>query len=327
MATDEQMPFPKEQQDALAKAKRLEWLSLGYTAFTVTIVAFVLGNSQAMKTAWVEDMLSTLPQISFLIAAVFIGRSATQRHPYGFHRAMNVGHLVGSVALIVVGTILAYEAVSGLVRVEHPAIGTIRLFGSTLWQGWVMVAIMAVIAVPPVFLARAKMKVARKLHNKLLFADADMSKADWSTNVGSIIGVLGIGIGWWWADGAAALFISAGILRDGLRNTKFAVLDLMDESATTYDQRKPHPLIQELAQQLVEVAWIKEAGIRIRDQGHVFHAEAFVVPISDRVTTEELNTATRAGLDLNWKLQDLVIIPVRELPPNLHEANTHAGRG
>lgn len=322
MAAEEQMPFPEEQQKALAKAKRLEWLSLGYTACTVAIVAFVLGNSQAMKTAWVEDMLSTLPQISFLIAAVFIGRSATQRHPYGYHRAMNVGHLVGSVALIVVGTILAYEAVSGLIQVEHAAIGTLRLFGSTIWQGWIMVAIMAVIAVPPIFLGRAKMKVARKLHNKLLFADADMSKADWSTNVGSIIGVLGIGIGWWWADGAAALFISVGILRDGLRNTKFAVVDLMDESATTYDQRKPHPLIQELAQQLVEEDWIKTVGIRMRDQGHVFHVEAFAVPTSDSVMTEELAAATRAGLELNWKLQDLVIIPVSELPPNLHEVYT-----
>lgn len=80
-------------------------------------------------------------------------------------------------------------------------------------------------------------------------------------------------------------------------------------------------------QQLGEVAWIKEAGIRIRDQGNVFQVEAFMVRISERVTTEELNAATRAGLDLSWKIQPLVIIPVRELLPNLHEANTHAGRG
>lgn len=129
MAENEQTHLPAEQQRHLARAKRLEWLSLGYTACTITLVAFVLGNSQAMKTAWVEDMLSTLPQISFLVAALFIRKASTLRHPYGYHRSMTVGHLVGSVALLVVGAILAYEAASGLVKQEHPSIGTLQLWG------------------------------------------------------------------------------------------------------------------------------------------------------------------------------------------------------
>ena len=306
--------LPEQQTEALRQAKRLECLSLAYTACTVTVVAFVLGNSQAMKTAWVEDMLSTLPQVAFLVAALFIGRTATLKHPYGYHRSMNIGHLVGSFALIVVGAMLTFEALSGLFKVEHPSIGTLDIQGNTVWMGWIMVAVMAVIAIPPIFLGRAKMKVAKKLHNKLLFADADMSKADWSTNVGSIVGVLGIGIGWWWADGAAALFISLGILRDGMRNTKFAVLDLMDESATTYDQRKNHPLIEELQSLLVKQPWISQVGIRMRDQGHVFHTEIYVVPATDQVSTDALIELTRKSLDMNWKLQDLVIIPTKTIP-------------
>lgn len=323
MPTSEKGKLPKQQLRSLRKAKQLEWLSLAYTAGTVTIVALVLGNSQAMKTAWVEDMLSTLPQAAFLLAAVFIGRNSTFKHPYGYHRTMNIGHLVASFALIVVGVILAYEAATGLVKAEHPSIGTLQIFGQTIWSGWIMVGVMAIIAIPPIFLGRAKMKVAKKLHNKLLFADADMSKADWSTNVGSIVGVLGIGIGWWWVDGAAALFISAGILRDGLRNTKFAVLDLMDESATTYDQRKPHPLIKELQEFLINVPWITSVGIRMRDQGHVFHVEVFAVPATNDISTDELIKLTTASIALNWKLQDLVVIPVKEIPHQLHTIHSH----
>lgn len=321
MAENEQTHLPAEQQRHLARAKRLEWLSLGYTACTITLVAFVLGNSQAMKTAWVEDMLSTLPQISFLVAALFIRKASTLRHPYGYHRSMTVGHLVGSVALLVVGSILAYEAASGLVKQEHPSIGTLQLWGNTVWMGWLMVAVMAVIAIPPIFLGRAKIKVARDLHNKLLFADADMSKADWSTNVGSIVGVLGIGIGWWWADGAAALFISAGILHDGVRNTKHAVVDLMDESATTYDQQKPHPLIKTLQEHFIDKDWVSEVGIRMRDEGHVFHVEVFVVPVDGEVCVDTLREATVEAVALDWKLQDLVLIPVPELPANTHAAH------
>lgn len=70
-----------------------------------------------------------------------------------------------------------------------------------------MIAVMAVIVVGPVFFyGPAKAKLAPVLHNKLLFADADMAKADWHTNVASIVGVLGVGI--WWLDGVAATFTS-----------------------------------------------------------------------------------------------------------------------
>src|SRR5690554_856105 len=101
--------LPDEQVEALRKAKRIEWLNLGFTAGTIALVYFVLGNSQAMKTAWVEDILSTIPQFAFLTALLFIRRAPNRKHPYGFHRAMEVGHLVAGVALVIVGANLATE--------------------------------------------------------------------------------------------------------------------------------------------------------------------------------------------------------------------------
>lgn len=109
------MELPREQQQAMRKAVRLEWLSLGITAITLTLVAFVVGGSQSMKTAWIEDMLSTIPQIAFLVSLLIIRRSpARPDRPYGIHRASGVGHLVSSVALTVVGGSLAYEAPSAV---------------------------------------------------------------------------------------------------------------------------------------------------------------------------------------------------------------------
>lgn len=78
-------------------------MSIGDTGLTLTLVAFVQGNSPAMKSAWIEDMLSTVPQIAFVVAVRFIRRDSTVRHTYGFHRSMNIRHLVGTVALLVVG--------------------------------------------------------------------------------------------------------------------------------------------------------------------------------------------------------------------------------
>lgn len=141
------------------------------------------------------------------------------------------------VALLAVGSNLAVESATGLVRGEHPAIGTVQLFGVTIWLGWLMVAVMSVIVIGPFFYGHAKSKLAPILHNKVLYADADMAKADWTTTVASIVGVLGVGIGGWWLDGAAALFISLGIMWDGIRTTKAAVLDLIDQRARTHDDK------------------------------------------------------------------------------------------
>ncbi|WP_214465636.1 cation diffusion facilitator family transporter [Microbacterium flavescens] len=306
--------LPAEQQEALRKAIRWEWFTIGYTLVTIVLIAFVVGGSQAMKTAWIEDMLSLIPQISFLVALLVIRRKPTRRYPYGLHRAMGVGHLVAGVALLAVGANLAVEAVMGLLRQEHPAIGTIQVFGQTVWLGWFMVAVMSLVTIGPFIYGPAKAKIAPVLHNKVLYTDADMAKADWTTTVASIVGVLGIGIGWWWLDGAAALFISIGIVHDGWRNSRSAVLDLIDQRARTHDDEERHPLHGRIIAALEAQPWVREAGVRIRDMGQVFHVEAFVVPHRRKVSVDHLEAARRAIAAIDWKMQDVVVIPVDEVP-------------
>jgi divalent metal cation (Fe/Co/Zn/Cd) transporter len=98
--------------------------------------------------------------------------------------------------------------------------------------GWLMIAALAWSAVPSVFLGRAKLPLASQLHDKVLYADAKMNRANWLTAGAAIVGVLGIGAGLWWADGAAAIIISLDITRDGFTNVRAAVADLMDSRPT-----------------------------------------------------------------------------------------------
>ncbi|MBW9119339.1 cation transporter [Microbacterium trichothecenolyticum] len=316
--------LPAEQQKALRSAIRWEWFTIGYTLVTIALIALVVGGSQAMKTAWIEDMLSLIPQISFLIALLFIRRPPTRAFPFGHHRVMGVGHLVAGVALLAVGGNLAYEAISGLVRADHPSIGTVYLFGQTIWLGWFMVAVMSVIVIGPFFYGHAKAKLAPKLHNKVLYADADMAKADWTSTVASIVGVLGVGIGLWWLDGVAALFISLGIMWDGWRNSRGAIRDLIDQRARTEDDARPHPLIARIADRVEEFGWVRETAVRMRDMGQVFHVEVFVVPRGDEVRLEQIEEARSAIARLDWKVQDVVVIPTPSLPDEAEPAKHHA---
>lgn len=305
--------LPERQQEALRKAIFWEWFTLGYSAVTITLIALVVGGSQAMKTAWVEDILSLLPQISFLVALLFIRHRPSRRFPYGLHRAMGVGHLVAGVALLLIGALLAVESAMGLLRAEHPAIGTVSLFGHTVWLGWCMVAVMIFTMWGPFVYGRAKVKLAPDLHNKVLFTDADMSKADWTTTAASVVGVLGIGLGLWWLDGVAALFISLGIVKDGWTNLSSAILDLMDQRARSFDDSEPHPLIRDIVRRVRSEAWVRDASVRMRDMGQVFHIEVFVIPRTE-VSLEQLEATRDDVAALDWKAQDIVLIPVSALP-------------
>lgn len=307
--------LPDEQQKALGRAVKFEWITLAFLTLSTALVFLVLGNSQAMKAAWIEDLLSFLPPIAFLVATRVIRRRPSEEHPYGFHRSVGIAHLVSAVALVVMGAYLIIDSGMGLLSAEHPTIGAVELFGQTFWLGWLMIAAMILTAAPPVYLGRVKMKLAEKLHDKVLYADADMNKADWMTALAAAVGVAGIGIGLWWADSAAALLISVSILRDGVRNLRGAVGGLMDARARTYDGAKPDPLADTIDEYLHGLDWVAEARSRIRDEGHVFHVESFVVPEGGRTPSlESLEDARRTCIDLDWKVQDLVIVPVAELP-------------
>jgi divalent metal cation (Fe/Co/Zn/Cd) transporter len=310
--------LPDEQQAALQKAVKFEWITIGFLTASTVMVYLVLGNSQAMKVAWIEDMLSLLPPLSFLVAARVIRKRPNEEHPYGFHRAIGVAHVVAAVALATMGAYLFVESAIGLITAEHPTIGGTVVFGQTIWLGWLMIGAMVLTALPPVYLGRVKMKLAETLHDKVLYADADMNKADWMTASAAAVGVAGIGLGWWWTDAVAALFISTSILHDGVRNTRAAVSGLMDKRARTFDDAEPHPLGKRLEDYLKSLDWTEDARSRIRDEGHVFHVEAFVVPANGRMPSlDQLEAARRACIDLDWKVQDIVLVPVAELPAEL----------
>jgi cation diffusion facilitator family transporter len=307
--------LPDKQRDVLRSAVRMEWLTIGYLAVTITAVALVMGSSQAMKAAWVEDMLSLAPPIAFLVAVRIVNRPPNHKYPYGYHRSAGVAHLVAGTALLAMGAFLIYDSVTGLISQEHPPIGTIVLFGQQIWLGWLMMAVMALTIPLPIYFGRVKMRLAKDLHDKVLYADADMNKADWMTALGSIVGVGGIGLGFWWTDSAAALFIAASILWDGMKNMRAAIADLMDTAARTFDGKKPHPLTEQIDQRLRAFRWVGEVGSRTRDQGHVLHVEAFIVPKRGRTPSlDQLREARDACIDLDWKIQDIVLVPIDELP-------------
>lgn len=187
--------LPPDLKGTLRRARRLEWLTVVYMASAVVLLALVLGSSQAMKTAWIEDLLGLIPPVAFLVAVRFNTRGPTGRFPYGFHRIVSIAHLCSALALFVMGTYLLVESIIKLVTAEYPTINSIELFGQTIWLGWLMLPALAYSALPSVFLGRAKIPLADELHNKVLYADAKMNKANWLTAGAAMVGSWASGSG------------------------------------------------------------------------------------------------------------------------------------
>lgn len=310
--------LPDDQRSALRRAVRLEWATLAVLVVTVAAVYAVSGQSQAMKAAWIEDSLSLLPPIAFLVAVRIARTPPSARFPYGRHRAVGIGHLVAAVALLTMGAFLVFDSVTGLVTGERPPLGVVEIGGWVVWSGWLMIVVMGLSVIGPFFLGRMKAAPAETLHDKVLYADADMNRADWKTGLATIVGVLGIAVGLWWADAVAALVVSVSIVRDGWSNLRGAIEGLADARPTRFDGTDPHPLVYRIDDLLAGVDWADDHGARVRDQGHVFHVEAFLVPSPGReITVERLADVRRRLVELSWKIEDVVVTVV----PQVHDAH------
>ena len=147
--------LPPDKHEMLKKAVRLEWISILYLLSAIVLLYFTLGSSQAMKAAWVEDILGLPPPIAFLVASRVRNREPNDKFPYGYHRATAIAYLCASVALLALGAFILYDSVSKLLRFEHPPIDLVKPFGDRpVWLGWLMLGALAYSAVPQVFLGR-----------------------------------------------------------------------------------------------------------------------------------------------------------------------------
>lgn len=266
-----------EQKVALGKAKRLEWLTLLALGSIIPLMGWAMGGSQSMKTAWIEDLLSLIPPVAYLVSDRFRQRKPDTDFPFGYHRATLIAFLTASVALCSVGLLTLYDALTTLVQQERPTLGAMQLFGHIVWSGWVMIPVLAYSALLPVILGRLKREVAMELHDKTLLADAATNRADWLTAVTASVGILGIGIGFWWADALAAAIISLDIIRDGITHLRGAVSDLMDRTPTEVDKEKQwHPLVTRIVEDLEALEGCTKAQVRLRDFGLYLTATVFL---------------------------------------------------
>lgn len=264
--------LPEELDATFAKAIRLEYWNIFWTLTVVAIMGLVLGQSETMKTAWVEDTLGLVPPIMFLIAA-YLERngSRSERFPFGFERVNGLGFFVAAVALAAVGALLLYNAVMALVAAEHATVGSVVIFGREIWLGWLMLGAQLYSLVPPLIIGRKELPLAEQLNDKLLHTDALMNKANWLTGAAGLAGVIGLGLGWWWADSLAAAAISIDVLNDGIKALRSSTAELIDGAPRALSSVDLSEDAQKVCERLKTE--FPDATVRLRETGRLIRAE------------------------------------------------------
>lgn len=296
--------IPKEIAADFARARRLEWWTLFWIGSVVVVMFFATGSSQAMRTAWIEDMLSLVPAIVFLVAARLESRGPTKAFPFGFHRVQSLAFLISATALCLVGAFLLFESAMTLISREHVTIPPVTLFGQTIWMGWLMIAALAYSIVPPVILGRIKQPIAVRLQDKVLHTDALMQKADWMTGLAGIGGILGVGLGYWWADSLASGLISASIIKDGVGALRSSTAELIDGAPRKLDVDEVSEEVEALRQALEQR--YKGAHVRTRETGRYIHAQVSGAHPEPHV---DLATIWPGKAERRWRLAQLSFVP------------------
>lgn len=128
--------LPPNLKETLKRAERLEWWNIAWTVSIIAVMGLVLGQSQTMKTAWIEDTLGLVPPIAFLVAARMERKGERSRKfPFGFERVNGLGFFLAAVALAGTGALLLWDAAMTLMKAEHASVGSVRLFGRDIWLG------------------------------------------------------------------------------------------------------------------------------------------------------------------------------------------------
>ncbi|BBF71123.1 cation transporter [Sphingomonas bisphenolicum] len=264
--------LPDEIVKTLRQAERLEYWNIFWTVTIVAVMGLTMGQSQTMKTAWIEDTLGLVPPIAFLVAARMERRGhRSARFPFGFERVNGLGFFLAAVALAATGALLLWDSVMTLARAEHATVASVHVFGRDIWLGWLMLGAQVYSLIPPLIIGRRELPLAEKLSDKLLHTDALMNKANWLTGAAGLAGIIGLGLGWWWADSVAAAIISLDIISDGVKALRSSTAELIDGAPRALSSPDLSPDAQALGQRLA--ARYPGATVRLRETGRLIRAE------------------------------------------------------
>jgi cation diffusion facilitator family transporter len=198
-------------------------VGLAVTGLIELVIALLSGS-----VALLGDALHNLSDVS-TSAVVFVGfrasrKAASERFPYGYERAEDLAGIGVAVVIWASAVVAGVESVGKLVR-----------HGPTHHLGWGIAAAVVGI-VGNQLVARYKLVVGRRIQSATMIADAKHSWLDALSSAGALLGLVGVALGWRWADPVAGIVVTGFICRVGWEVSSaiaHRILDSVDPAVVT----------------------------------------------------------------------------------------------
>lgn len=245
------------------RAVKLSLVALAVTA-VLQLAVTALSGSVALLADSVHNLGDAMTALPLWVAFAIGRRRATRRYTYGYGRAEDLAGLFVVVMIAASAVVAGWQAISRLVDprpVDHlwwvAAAGLIGFAGNELVAGY-------------------RIRVGRRIGSAALEADGVHARTDGLTSLAVVIGAIGVGLGWSWADPAIGLAITAAIavmLRSTARDVWRRLMDGIDPAIVEHAEHVLAEIPGVIAVRQLRMRWI----------GHRIHAEADLV-VSDDVT-------------------------------------------
>lgn len=205
----------QEHRRAAHRAIAVSAVGLALTGAIELAIALLTGS-----VALLGDALHNLSDVS-TSAVVFVGFAISKRqpsptHPYGYERAEDIAGLGIAVVIFASAVFAAYESYQKLVAnrgTTDVAIGMVAA----------VIGMLGNFAV-----AWYKRRVARRIHSITMEAEATHSWLDTASSLGALVGLVGVALGYRWADPIAGFAVTLFILHVFWEVTSEIVHHLMD---------------------------------------------------------------------------------------------------
>ncbi len=188
---------------------------LGLLKITVGLI----GQSQALVADGVHSLSDLASDILVIWAAKHADAGPDENHPYGHERIETLATIVLAITLFIVAAGFLYDAILRILSLEnlqHP--------------GWLVMVAAAISVLLKEGIYHYTLRAARQLNSKLLKANAWHSRSDAASSVIVLLGVVGVMLGFSYADALASIGVSLMIGWVGWQLGRDGVHELIDTS-------------------------------------------------------------------------------------------------
>ena len=190
----------QSETNELNRGQPVIWVGTGVDLIlsVLKIVTGIIGNSAALLADGIHSLSDLASDALVLIAAHHGAQPADEQHPYGHERIETIATVILGLMLIAVAVGIAWDAVGRMIQTGTP------LPPPEIWA--IMVAALSLIVKE--WLYHYTVAVARKIHSRLLEANAWHHRSDAISSLVVLVGIAGAMAGLPVLDAVAAFMVA-----------------------------------------------------------------------------------------------------------------------